>query len=201
MIAKEILNFNYYYNKLPIYLQQSPTFPEHFHIWWEFLTNVDDSADKICELINIFDSNYLTNYGDICDEFLDYIGNLYGVKRNLSVDIEGTTYQLQLTQDEFLLLIKCQIIKNYCDGSRSQIDNFYKDAGLTVLMLCQSPAIINLYLQSTNTTDNINKLFLAGLLTIENLGIAQIRMLSQDVFSYLVWDSPTQGTWDVNIWG
>ena len=135
MIISKLTNWEYYYNKLPLYLQESTTFPEHFKIWFELLTNVDSYSDTMLGLVNIFDEHYLEKYNGICNEFLDLLGKLYGVARNLQVSYGGHTYTLNLTTSEFLILIKAQIIKNFWNGQRITMDEFYQNSNIPIATL------------------------------------------------------------------
>lgn len=67
MYTQSILNdtlksFDYYKNKLPLYLQNSYGFAEHFRIWFDVLMGeqgVVQFADTLLYGLNIFDEDYL----------------------------------------------------------------------------------------------------------------------------------------------
>ena len=193
MIISKLINYDYYLNKLPLYLQDSSTFPEHFKIWFELLTNVDSYGDEQLNLVNIFDVNYLNNYGNICDEFLDLLGKLYGVARNLIVNIEGIQSPLNLSQYEFLILIKAQIIKNFWDGTRKTLEDFYYNSKIPIVSItddsamCRNILVLNYY-TGWERNSNLHKLYKAGFLTIESLGIYN---------TYADYDE----TLEIGIWG
>ena len=208
MLNEKLKSFKYYLDKLPRYLQESPTFPEHFRIWVEFLNGIDKAGDDMLGMINIFDKDYLKKYGDRCEDLLDMIGQLYGVTRNFSVtytlnNVE-TTDTLALTQDEFLLLIKAQIIKNFFNGTYEQITQFYTDANLPILMLSMGDGICIAYLyqiKGISDTANIVSMFRAGLLTIESIGIAYQHATIQ-LDDLLIWDDTEEpiSKWDEGEW-
>ena len=193
MINNKLLDWKYYFNKLPLYLQNCECFPEHFKIWWEFLTNVDNSSDTLLNLLDIYNPNYLQE-NENCDEFLDFLGNLYGVHRNLNAN----GHYLTLNNEEFLLLIKAQIIKSFNNGTLKQAKEFYESAGFNIFILSDTPATIRVYLLDANLSENLKDLFLSGLLTINNLGITQTLILASTILNYLVLDTDN---WDEKNWG
>lgn len=220
MIIEKLKNFTYYYNKLPMYLRNSETFPEHFRIWVEIIQGMDNYADDMLGLVEVFDLNYLTKYGNICDDFLDKLGALYGVSREFSVKYEeeveqgGTTQvvevtkYLSLSQNEYIILLKTQIIKNFFDGTYEQIYEFYKKSNLPIVYITLNEGECNVILwknilKSINSnSENIIDMFKSGLLTIESIGVSY-KYLTLDGSEGLTWGNieGTIGTqWDVGVW-
>ena len=212
MIQQKLLDFKYYYNKLPLYLRNSQSFPEHFRIWCEFLNNINDISDELLGLVNIFDTYYLQKYSEVCDDFLDKLGALYGVSRNFSVVvdeeqggiIEKVVKYVSLSQLEFLILIKSQIIKNFFQGTVQEIVQFYKDANLPIFMQTLRSATCAVYLIlgqvdgiDSNATNVIN-MFKSGLLTIESAGINYLYDVYNDA-TVLKWDDGNK-VWDSGEW-
>ena len=242
-------DFKYYKNKLPLYLQQSHGFLQHYRIWFDLMTGSSDytgvipSADTLLELLNIFDDDYIdklleledsgvgtaiqdTNGEDILDtdgeeifdtdsslygrnsDILDKIGLLFGVKRQFSVayskDSEIVTRELNLDNKDFLLLIKSQIVKNYFDGSYRQIKEYYDSVGLKLFVITNSAATSYLYLLKTSGyedySEDVEAMFLSGLLRIESMGIDYYQTIL-DLENSVFWDSviATQ-TWDNGAW-
>lgn len=217
MITTSILNeklklFDYYKNKLPLYLQNSEGFQEHFRIWFDLLVGNDNkglvgTADTLFNLIQIFDKDYLTyietldDYDEHTMDMLDKLGALFGVNRILQVtytqDSSTITEQLNLTNAEFIYLIKSQIIRNYCEGTREQINGYYKDIGLEMYVQTIDIATANLYLvENDNMSRNVIKLFLGGKLHIESMGI-MYRYLLINFEDLLLWDTRN---WDEGEW-
>lgn len=204
MIIKKLLDFKYYYDKLPLYLRNSESFPEHFRIWCEFLNGLDTTSDKLLGMVDIFDSKYITKYGDICDDYLNKLGKLYGVTRTFSVVVKengvDTIKPLSLTQSEFILLIKSQIIKNFYQGTNEELEKFYAEANLPIVMKTSTIATCDytLFLGVVNGIDssatNIINMFKSGLLTIQSAGI---------LYTYDVYDSSRILMWDTSdrTWG
>ena len=219
MITQSILNetlrsFDYYKNKLPIYLQNSYGFLEHFRIWYDLLVSdnnkgVVGNADIFLNLLQIFDENYLQylkdnieDYDDNESDILDKIGAIFGVTRHFEVTYaDASKEQLNLNNREFLILIRGQIIKNYCDGSMEQMDYYYKTLGLDMFVQTSgTPATAYLYLATTpgyEYSDNMNKMFLGGMLKIQSAGIRYIETFI-DLARLLIWDSTNWSTNDVD---
>lgn len=209
IIPEKLQKFEYYKSKIPIYLQNSEGFQEHFRIWYDLLVDgVVKNADILLNMLLIFDSNYL-NYlhsinedikpdGYVCD-ILDKLGSIFGVNRYFKVTYEeggiDKTEQLQLNNEEFLILIKGQIIKNYCEGTRQQIEEYYKSVGLQIYVQTDSTseATANLYLttgtagSSYDYSENIRKMFLGGMLIIDSVGIKYQKAFI-DTSRLLFWD-------------
>lgn len=288
ILPERLSMFEYYENKLPIWLKNSKTFKEHFRIWFDLMIQdvcykgVINTVDWMLYLVNIFDNTdeyiasgknlYLENllklpgtkdtqtvldipdqvtvngkivtfnqvynathydvrldgdsiglvrgeviehdpnrYGEHSD-WLDKIGELFGVKRILSVQYTenniAKTEQLNLNNEDFLKLIQCQIIKNYFDGSYEQIKKYYEKVGLRVLYLnADEAATCNVYLLKTansafDYSENLRKLFLSGLMLIESAGIKYTTGVI-DLDALLIWDKDVTATytgWDYGEW-
>lgn len=288
IFPERLSTFEYYENKLPMWLKSSTTFKEHFRIWFDLMIQdisyegVINTLDWMLYLVNIFDNTaenlasgknlYLENllklpgtkedvtkldatdsvvvdgknvtfnevykatrynilldgesigtvqtqsevadpnrYGEKSD-WLDKIGELFGVKRALSVQYTENnivkTEQLNLNNEDFLKLIQCQIIKNYFNGSYEQIKQYYEKVGLRVLYItAEEEATCNVYLLKTEDSafdysDNIKKLFLSGLMLIESAGIKYTTGVI-DLGALLIWDKAVTSNytgWDYGEW-
>lgn len=288
ILPETLSTFEYYENKLPMWLKSSTTFKEHFRIWYDLMIQdtpyegVINTLDWMLYLVNIFDNTdeymtsgknlYLENllklpgtkeditkldttdsvvvvgknvtfnevykaaqydirldgksigkvkgsdisqdpnrYGDNSD-WLDKIGELFGVKRALSVQYTENnivkTEQLNLNNEDFLKLIQCQIIKNYFNGSYEQIKQYYEKVGLRVLYInAEEEATCNVYLLKTEDSafdysDNIKKLFLSGLMLIESAGIKYTTGVI-NLGALLIWDKAVTSNytgWDYGEW-
>lgn len=161
-------------------------------------SSITGTIDRLFELLNIFDLNcvqahnqsydsnehYLLFLNGIPDsdegkaaDILDKIGSLFGLRRQFSVIINGTEYMLDLNNRDFLIFIKCTVIKNYFDGTYAELSSFYKSVGLPVFILTDSTSaqcnmqLINLEDSVYSPSEDVKKMFLAGLLTVESAGI------------------------------
>lgn len=211
VLHSKLKSFDYYVNKLPMFLQQSEGFIEHYRIWYDLLvgeintnnTGVVGVGDTLFNLLNIFDqkiddagnitNHYLTYLNSLPNsdegyaaDILDKIGSLFGVKRSFEVqydNVEGTQKKyIYLDNHDFLILIKAQIVKNYCEGTYEQIKSYYESVGLYVYVTTSSePATSNIYLayftgdNEYKPSENVQAMFFAGLLTIESMGIVYRR--------------------------
>ena len=225
ILPEQLKDFDYYLHKLPMYLQQSEGFSSHFRIWYDLLVGnqnnngVVGTADTLFSLLNIFDvyinesfevvDDYLTYLNSLPDneegtqsDILDKLAELFGVTRVFQITYtqnnQTHTEVLHLNNKELLLLIRTQIIRNYCDGTYEQIRQYYNSVGLQILMYSTaSAATLDLYLVSISGTENaysanIQKLFLAGLLTIASLGISYNYAI-QDTSLALYWSEEASG--------
>lgn len=228
LIPLTIREFKYYERKLPLYLRNDDCFIEHFRLWYELLMGEGDdeqdvminefkgvspTSDLLLHLLNIYDADFLNTVTQLKDyngnsNLLDMLGNLFGLRRTFSLEyyetpssIEKTSATVSLNDNEFLLLIKAQIIRNYCNGTFEQVMRYYADANIQILPVYSDSynASVDAYLNQTNDiTPNIDKLFRGGYLTIEHLGIRYTYTIT-DLLNVLIWsDENGQGgnaTW------
>lgn len=235
ILNDKLKDFNYYVRKLPMFLQQSEGFIEHYRIWYDMLvgdletkinnTGVVGVADTLFNLLNIFDQtidnngNIIDNYlkfisdlgeqsraeyedyeldKDYVSDILDKIGSLFGVRRSFELtytNANGTQRKyVELNNRDFLILIKAQIVKNYCDGTYEQIKQYYESVGLYVYVTTATiPATSDVYLvnfsgsTAYSPSENVQAMFFAGLLTIQSMGIAY-RHAYVSLDRILIWD-------------
>ena len=232
LIAEKLQTFEYYYDKLPLYLKNSYGFAEHFRIWFELLKSGDKNgivnvSETLLYLLDLFDDKYLEKLSQIegtlpkldtpqnvpaspsyglQSDILDKIGLLFGVKRQFGIkytenDIE-VEEDISLNNQDFLLLIKGQIIKNYCEGTYDQIKGFYNSAGLNVYIITTDEgASSHVYLaEAGDYSDNVKKMFKSGLLRIESMGITYTEG-TKVIATFMVWDSAKETEyWDEGGW-
>ena len=214
MLSDKLKSWEYYKNKLPLYIQNSYGIDEHFKIILSTLLQLDIVEDDVIKAFNIFDDNYLSyiNSLDLSttkdhSDILDKIGELYGVTRNFDVTYteSGTekTGSLHLTNSEFLKLIKARLIQNSYSGTYEDSRKFYEMIDLPIyLFQSQNPAEVYVYLdESAQLTDNEKKMFLSNLFTITSMGITYITNIS-NIVRLFVWDSTIDNRfWDKGRWG
>lgn len=249
VLTEKLRSFDYYKKKIPLYLQNSYGFIEHFRIWYDLLvgtdvvvsehTYVSDSLyvsdgssvsgviDTLFEILNIFDKDctiqdhglpylanehYLELLNGLADsdegkfaDILDKIGALFGLRRFFSLVINGTTYELNLDNRDFLMLIKCTIIKNYFDGTYDELAKYYESVALPIFIITNTtPASCELHLIDIESslytiTDNVKRMFLAGLLTVESMGITYSYII-HGVNTLALFDSPSSSNgFDVGV--
>ena len=224
LLPKELRTFRYYERKLPLYLRNDENFIEHFKIWYELcmgkgidvsiteFCGIAPTSDLLLYLLDIYDKDFLTtvqslrNYNNQAD-IINSLGQLFGLNRQFSFDYKDkisdnqlTHTQVNLTDEEYLLLIKAQIIRNYCDGTYEQVRQYYKDANLNILPLNDTlNATVVAYLnEDDRSTDTMKKLFKAGLLTIEHMGITYQYVVT-DLLNILLWSNDNT-VWDRSRW-
>lgn len=204
MINDKLKDFKYFYNKLPLYLQQSEGFLSHFEYWFELLQGIDKSADDIESMINVFDEDYLTKNPN-CSDFLDKIGLLYGVSRIMTVD--GS--RVELDDKLMLFVIKCQIIKNFFNGTFEQINKVYKDANLPIIYYTRGTMEVEIIFCAAEipyTSAEINilyELFNNGFLIVKSMGV-NYSVDKLDVNQVLYWadsNGSSVNYWDSRVWG
>lgn len=231
LIAPEIQTFEYYKNHIPLFLRNSYGYIEHFRIWFDILMGeggVVPTFDHVLRMLDVFAPDYLDRLAEMDpsgqeSDILDKIAALFDVNRYVHVDYvdSGTEYHedLTLTNDELLMLIKGQIIKNYCQGDRATIDWYYNNIGVKVLSVTlddpYDTPTCNLYLiEDPNDpySANVKKLFLTvnystsenlqnGMLNIYQLGVKYTGDVISLSSNTLKWDSnDANEIWDVGAW-
>lgn len=209
ILVDDLKDFNYYVNKVPLYLQKDEKFLTHFKIWYDFLIGQEDvstdglvgAGDTLLDLFNIYDEDYLTKVDKYGSFFLDYLAGIFNIRRNFKVKYmengSQVTKAVSLDNKDLLLFIKSRIIRNYSNGTYEQMKKFYEDNGLRVILVWASStgqATVNSYLldynkeAADNYSENIDALFKAGLLTIQSMGILYNHS-SQTLENIGIWDN------------
>lgn len=199
MISETLLSFDYYKRKLPLYLQTCESFLSHFHIWHDFLQCIDTQSDVLLASLNIFDNKWLVKNQN--SDLLDKLASLYNVSRSFQItyikDDIPTTEDINLNNVELLTLIRARIIKNYFDGSTEQIQQYYSMLSIGEIVQItekQTSGACQIIYVTDDTTNNYSKMFLAGLLTIESMGITYVRNLNKVGVGLMFWNSTNWGT-------
>lgn len=199
ILPEELQSFKYYENLTPMYLKDVDGFLDQIQIWFDvFMKKGFESVcsnnnfcgdniigrnsnsavyviDKIFNCLDIF--NKFSNLNSVASsDLLDKLASLFGVKRRFSVIINDVRKQLQLNDKEQLILIKCQIIKNFFEGSYEHLIKCFNLIDLPILPLTKqnSQAHCEMYMllkSEDEVSENIKDMFLAGLLSIESMGI------------------------------
>lgn len=216
MLIDKLKDWDYYCNKLPLYVRNSYGIKEHFEILYELMLTLDSNEDDICDCFNFLQNDYenkvIKKYSslDAYDfKFLDMIASIYGISRAIDVkyvdeDNNVIEKQLRLNNKELYTFIKTRIIQNNYDGSYKQAIEYYRSIGLSVQMFFDptEAAKCDIYLDVSvsSDSDNIRALFLAGMLTLKSVGITYNEMIvSFDNAG--VWDgTESHGKWDVATW-
>lgn len=222
MISKKLLNWQYYYTKLPLYIRNDFGIPEQFKMIHELICKLDSVEDEILNCFNLMQYNYenkvIAKYDNINGydfKLLDIIASIYGINRYMNVsyysNIENTDINksLKLTNKELYLLIKSRIIQNNYDGSYQQALEYYNDIDLPIYMFTDqmSPLHCQLYLglnDNIKNNENMRTLFLANILTLKSVGIVYI-VNELDITKIAIWADNTElvstnNQFDLSIW-
>lgn len=196
ILPEELQSFEYYRGLTPMYLQDVHGFLEQVKIWFNstmqkssILTcgtdvpcgveadsrteSIVSVIDKTFAFLDIFNTSgqHLSESADI----LDKLASLFGVSRQFSVTIENEKKQLNLSDNDLLILIKCQIIKNFFNGTHEHLMRCFEIVNLPVMPLTDTqPAHCKMYmlLQDENeVSQNVKDMFLSGMLSVESMGI------------------------------
>lgn len=216
MLINKLKDWNYYCNKLPLYVRNSYGIKEHFEILFGLMLELDSNENNICDCFDLLQKNYetkiISKYASLDGydfKFLDMIASIYGINRVIDVtytDVNNNKInkQLYLNNKELYIFIKTRIIQNNYDGSYKQAIEYYNSIELNVQMFFDStePAKCNIYLDVNNitTSENIQSLFLAGLLTLKSVGITyNEKIVSLEITG--IWDgNNSHGLWNVAVW-
>lgn len=197
ILPEELQSFEYYKSLTPMYLQNVHGFLEQIKIWFDLsmqkskvltcginvrcgTTVVSSRTDSIVSVIDaifafldIFNTSgqHLSESTDI----LDKLASLFGVSRQFSVTIENEKKQLNLSDNDLLILIKCQVIKNFFNGTYEHLMRCFEIVNLPVMPLTDTqPAHCKMYmlLQDENeVSQNVKDMFLSGMLSVESMGV------------------------------
>lgn len=196
ILPEELQSFEYYKGLTPMYLQDVHGFLEQVKIWFNstmqkstVLTcgtdvpcgveadsrteSIVSVIDKTFAFLDIFNTSgqHLSESADI----LDKLASLFGVSRQFSVTIEDEKKQLNLSDNDLLILIKCQIIKNFFNGTHEHLMRCFEIVNLPVMPLTDTqPAHCKMYmlLQDENeVSQNVKDMFLSGMLSVESMSI------------------------------
>ncbi len=184
MLKQKLLDYDYYYNKLPLYLKNSHGYWEHFEIWVKLLNVFDSFEDELLELFDVFNDNYMSDvvskYSSSTAydfEFLDILGSLYGLQRTFNITYENVqketvTEAFHLNNEDFLLYIKSYIIKANYKGTYEEAREYYEKIGLIVYLLnTNSSGYCVVYGDTEFMSEDVKRLFLAGAFNLESMGI------------------------------
>ena len=218
MILEKLKTWEYYQQKIPLFLKNSYGFEEHFKIFFDILKNCDEISDEVLSGFDLFNENYEKNYIEKYEklnnddtyslDILDKIGKIYGINRYFDVkyiDENGqeTTKELKLTNKELYKLILSKIILLNYDGTYSMARELYDKIGLPIYMFTENSANVKLILDTgnqTTITQNIKDLFNANMFTLKSLGITYT-IFEADISKLALYDSSDENLgWDKGIW-
>lgn len=192
MIREDLLDLKYYLNSLSLFMRESYGISEQTKTFHSLLVQVNEYYDEFFEELDFFNH-------DALGEMLDKIGAIFGCSRKFTIPIYDETNimeivnyaQIDLNDDEYLIYIKTQAIKQYFDGSREMLQRLYstyedgkvKPGILDLVFLYtteedESGAICTIRWDTDITSGDLPLLFENGYLTIESLGIRYRRQIT-----------------------
>lgn len=214
LIPFEVRQWNYYLEKLPLYLQNSYGYNDHFYMLFELLKQLDESSADLLRGFNLFDENTIDEkdtYQNYMNEFstdpyifdlLDKIATIYGVSRYFDVTYieegETKTYSLNLTNDELLTLVLSKSILSSFDGTYESARQLYNKINLPIYIYTQDTATVYLILDkvASKASDNIIHMFNAGLFNLPSMGIKYTTTIA-DISKFAEFDT---GKYDEGLW-
>lgn len=142
VLKEKLLEWNYYFYKIPMYLQESlpSDNPQlgiggHMKMFFDILVNSNEEGSKILEAFNITDPDYFTNLnltGVTANgnefELLDKLAELYGISRNMKVN--GNL--IVLTNEELIKLIEIKIFQINWEGTRDEFIKLYESINIPI---------------------------------------------------------------------
>lgn len=214
-ISAELLTDTYYLNRMSIFLKESYGIKDRIAALCKIFKRIDYIYDKIINQLNVFDDAYKKDFVDEEDHttnnYLDSIGKIFGIVRSFTInygsnnnptsnnDLDGTKKYITLTNKEFLIYLKLQIIKQHFSGTREEIAMLYGEeqalnalSELNLIYITREENYhgeVNLYWQNANgfSTD-FKYMFLNGLLSIESMGITYSHVIGS-IESIITFDS------------
>lgn len=194
MIRQDLLDFQYYLNNLSMFMRESYGIQEHLFIYYKLLDEVNNEFNKFFNSLNIKEFEPILGQDN---SILDKIGAIFNCYRSFTINYidEHNTTQTEyitLTDEEFIVYIKCQIVKQNFQGTNEELLNLYStdennlfSTGLILYYHINQDvsgdyARATIYFENaSNFSQSIQHLFLGGYLTIESMGINYTRSLSQ----------------------
>jgi hypothetical protein len=194
MIRKDLLDFQYYLNRLSMFMKESYGITEQVEIFYQQLKRVNEEYDYFFDQLDIFNVQNKELPSNYVSSLIDKVAAIFGCYRHFTINLEGTDIDINLTNEDFITYIKCQIVKQNFDGTREQLKRIYttieeketiksEDSLDLILVYMLNPTPENTlqctiyWVNFTDYSENLQKLFLAGYLTIESMGVLYNRLL------------------------
>lgn len=217
MINEEIKSWNYYRNKLPLYIKNSYGLEQMIKdVFYDCLKRVDEVEDDFLEVIDILNENYSTilekyvTPNDSSEEnsfdILVKIAKIYGMNREINISymelneetqvLEKVEKKLTLTNEELLKLIKGRILQNNFNGSYEQMRAYYDYFKLPIFIYTDTDIDLKAHViistdGLSNFTQNEVDMIKAGLFTLKSMGIE---------YDQAVVDTSNLFIWDESLW-
>ena len=211
-LINEILRtWNYYYEKFPLYLQNSYGFTNQFYSLFELLCQIELNGANLLDSFALFDidkyKKFMNQYSDNEYKFdvLDNIAKIYGINRSFDLVINNTTYNLTLNNEDLLTLTLAKVILASFEGSYESARYLYDKIQLPIYIFTEEDSpTVSLYLNSgkynIDNKENIKLMFEAGMFNLQSLGI-QYKTNVVNISNIAIWDSTNKDHfWNVGLW-
>lgn len=193
MIRQDLVELQYYLNRLSKFMQESYGINEQVETYFSLLDQVNSYYDQFFDQLDFMNINSSINPEG---EMLDHIGAIFGCRRSFTIPIYSADdpYEIEdyehvdLNNDEYLIFIKTQVIKQNFDGTRGTLQKIYAtyiddeitsehliDLIFLYIMDPENPLHCHIYWDIDDPSENLKILFENGYLTIESLGIVYTR--------------------------
>lgn len=143
LLKQKLLEWNYYFYKIPLYLQESLPGDDpqlgiggHMKMFFDILVNSNEEGSKILEAFNINDPNYFTNLnisGVTANgtefELLDRLAELYGLSRKIVLYDDDV---ITLTNKQLIQLLEIKIFQINWEGTREEYLKLYESINIPI---------------------------------------------------------------------
>lgn len=198
MIREDLLDLRYYLNRLSEFMRESYGISGQMETFTALLEKANEAFDEIFEQLDFF---HKAPEGSM----LDKIAAIFGCQRRFTIAVQSQVSPLQissyeqvdLSDEELLVYIKTQVIKQNFDGSRETLQKLYStyvdgkiQPGLTDLVFLymtenDEEGVCTIRWDKPDASPNLSKLFFNGYLTIESVGVLYRRYIEDFTnFSY-----------------
>ena len=200
MIRKDLLDLQYYLDRLSKFMQESYGIDKQVETFQTLLKQINEYYDRYFEELNFFKYDEYEEGS----ELLNMIGKVFNCERSFTLPIYDVNNPLtiigyesvDLNNDEYLMYIKTQVIKQNFDGGRETLQKLYSTyingqnhpgilEDFYILYTTPANARCEIRWNAENPSENLRKLFENGYLTIESMGIMYTRSIENfNKFAY-----------------
>lgn len=194
MVKEKLLQWKYYKDKIPLYLQNSFGYSEHFKLLWNLLCDYDEEGDNFLKAMNITNTGELGTFN--CSEILDNFARLYNISffydtnSVRSMNINNQIIAINDTTLTFLILVKIAEI-NF-DGTRKTFLDFYKKYFDGLLSFYIDKYMSNKILVVSNINEGVPLDIIyqnTNMLFIDIMGVEYVRTTIDDVTKLALFDN------------
>lgn len=176
MLKEKLLNKNYYYNLLSMFMKNSYGIEELLTSYVNLMNDMDIAENDIISQLDIFNISENYDYDNVIDkyeemsinednitykkmEILDNIASIFDINRNIRYkDTSDNKFKdIELSNKNLLKLIKLAIVKNNWDGSREMLYELYENIGIPIAIVNKDSLEADYCLDTLKLKRNISK--------------------------------------------